>query len=128
MAASASTIVSFQSESVNDFTSQGIEAIILTTSPFVPTPCSPTMTLSAESQFWNGFGSLFFHAFQSAVSLADSFLSKAALLIRGFGFGDAEGDGAGCGCAKQKDAKAIVSNAARGKCLFIEFSSGRNLS
>jgi hypothetical protein len=47
--------------------------------------------------------------------------------MRGFGFGDAAGDGAGWGCAKQKDAKTSVSNAARGKYLFIEFSSGRNL-
>src|SRR5437660_1272258 len=75
------------------------------------------MTLSEANQAWNGFASLFFQASHNFVSEAESFLSICALVIAGFGFGD--GDACGSGCAKQKEANAMTSIAARGKCFFI---------
>src|SRR5438552_16746787 len=75
------------------------------------------MMLSEASQAWNGFASLFFQASHNFVSEAESFLSICALVIAGFGFGD--GDACGSGCAKQKEANAMTSIAARGRCFFI---------
>src|SRR2546426_9768123 len=78
------------------------------------------MTLSEASQAWNGFASLFFQASHNFVSEAESFLSICALVIAGFG----DGDACGSGCAKQKEANAMTSIAARGRCFFIlDFSS-----
>src|SRR6185436_15675791 len=48
-AASASTIDSFQSDKVNDFTSHGIDGNSLMSSAFVPRPCSLIETPSAAS-------------------------------------------------------------------------------
>ena len=101
--------------------SHGIEAIILATSFLPATPCSPTITLSAASHMLNGFASLFFQAFQSAFSLAESFFIKAALLILGFGLAAGEGDGV-ASCATQNAANTRTNSAARGRCLFIRGS------
>src|SRR5207247_7675955 len=81
------------------------------------------MTLSEASQAWNGFASVFFQASHNFVSEAESFLSICALVIAGFGFGD--GDACGSGCAKQKEANAMTSMAARGRCFFILWFSPR---
>src|SRR5205807_10617641 len=83
-------------------------------------PLSPTMMLSEASQAWKGFASLFFHASHNFVSEAESFLTICALVIAGFG----DGDACGSGCATQREANAMTSIAARGRCLFIfDFSS-----
>jgi hypothetical protein len=117
--ASELIIASFQSLNANDFTSQGMLAISLTVSSLLATPLSPIITPLGESKALNGFGSLFFHASHNFVSLADNCLRSCALLTFGLGFGEGEGDALGWGCAKHKEANAMTSIAARGRCLFI---------
>jgi hypothetical protein len=111
------SIASFQSLSLTDFTSQGIDGIIFKTSFFPDTPLSAIITKSAERVALKGFASLFFQASHNFVSEADSFFKICALVIAGFG--DGEGDAAGVVCEKEIDANANNNRAARGRCLFI---------
>jgi hypothetical protein len=113
------SIVSFQSLSWKDFTSQGMDAISFTMSFFPVTPVSAIITLSAERFALNTLASLFFQASHNFVSEADSFFKICALVIAGFGLGDGEGDACGVVCAKEIDANANNNRAARGRCFFI---------
>src|SRR5712691_5565451 len=110
-------MVSFQSLSLNDFTSHGIHVIDLTTSFLPETPAAVTSTKSAASAALKGLTSLFFQASHNFVSAAESFLSSCALVIAGLCLGD--GEGVACGCAKQTDANSSKMLAARSRCFFI---------
>src|SRR5947208_660582 len=114
MASSGSAIVSFQSDNVNDFISQGTVGSIFTRSALLLTPSSPTPTESAARFIWNGFTCLLFQAFQRAISFADNFLSSWALVIFGFGFGEGDGE-AVASWAKLMVAKASTHSAAKGR-------------
>jgi hypothetical protein len=113
------SMVSFQSLSWKDFTSQGAEIRSLMASFFPCTPLLPTITLSAERLALKGFASLFFQASHNFVSEAESFFKVCALVIAGFGFGDGEGAAGGLFCAKEIEANVNNNRAARGRCLFI---------
>src|ERR1700682_527319 len=112
-------MVSFQSLSWKDFTSQGADVRSLMASFFPWTPLSPIITLSADRFALKTFTSLVFQASHNFVSEADSFFKVCALVIAGFGLGDAEGAAGGVVCANEIDANANNNRAARGKCLFI---------
>src|SRR5260370_38761886 len=116
-------MLSFQSLNVKDFTSQPMDVISLIASALFWVPPLPTITLSAARCVLKGLASLFFHASHSFVSVADNCLSNCTLLTFGLGLGAGEGDALACGCAKHRDANAITSSAARGRCFFIGVSS-----
>src|SRR6266852_4505128 len=110
-------MVSFQSLSLNDFTSHGIDVINLTTSFLPETPAAVTSTKSAARAALKGLTSLFFQASHGFVSAAESFLSNCALLIAGLGLGD--GEGASRGCAELTDANKSKMPAANSRCFLI---------
>src|SRR6266852_6144531 len=113
-------MVSFQSLSLNDFTSHGIDVINLTTSFMPETPAAVTSTKSAASAALKGLTSLFFQASHNFVSAAESFLSNCALVIAGFGLGDGEGVAcAACGCAKHTEVNSSKMPAANSRCFLI---------
>src|SRR5260370_41596829 len=116
-------MLSFQSLRLIDFTSQAIDVISLIASVLFCVPPLPMITLSAARYVLKGFGSLFFHASHSLVSVADNCLSNCALLTFGLGLGTGEGEALACGCAKHRDANAITNSAARGRSFFIGVSS-----